>query len=58
MDRPATIEHRSTRFGRRVRDAASPIDDVRGTAAYRLHTLSVLARRTAVWAWNDLRSAA
>ena len=45
-------------FGRRVRDAASPIDDVRGTAAYRLHTLSVMARRAAVWAWTDLRSAA
>lgn len=45
-------------FGRKVRDAASPIDDVRGTAAYRLHTLSVMARRAAVWAWTDLRSAA
>jgi CO/xanthine dehydrogenase FAD-binding subunit len=45
-------------FGRKVRDAASPIDDVRGTAAYRLHTLSVMARRAAVWAWNDFRSAA
>ncbi len=45
-------------FGRRVRDAASPIDDVRGTAAYRRHTLSVMARRAALWAWNDLRSAA
>ncbi|MHA6782193.1 FAD binding domain-containing protein [Pseudonocardia saturnea] len=45
-------------FGRRVRDAAAPIDDVRGTAAYRLHTLSVMARRAANWAWNDYRSAA
>ena len=45
-------------FGRKVRDAASPIDDVRGTAAYRLHTLSVMARRAALWAWTDLRSAA
>lgn len=45
-------------FGRRVRDAASPIDDVRGTAAYRLHTLSVMARRAATWAWTDYRSAA
>jgi CO/xanthine dehydrogenase FAD-binding subunit len=43
-------------FGRRVRDAASPIDDVRGTAAYRLHTLSVMARRAATWAWNDYRN--
>lgn len=49
-------------FGRRVRDAAAPIDDVRGTAAYRLHTLSVMARRALTWAWtdhrNDARSAA
>jgi CO/xanthine dehydrogenase FAD-binding subunit len=45
-------------FGRRVRDAAAPIDDVRGTAAYRLHTLSVMARRAAGWAWTDYRSAA
>ncbi len=29
----------------RVVEAASPIDDVRGTAAYRLHTLRVLAGR-------------
>jgi CO/xanthine dehydrogenase FAD-binding subunit len=45
-------------FGRRVRDAAAPIDDVRGTAAYRLHTLSVMARRAAGWAWTEYRSAA
>lgn len=45
-------------FGRRVRDAAAPIDDVRGTAAYRLHTLSVMARRAANWAWTEYRSAA
>ena len=29
----------------RVAEAASPIDDVRGTAAYRRHALRVLARR-------------
>ena len=29
----------------RVAEAASPIDDVRGTAAYRLHALRVLAGR-------------
>ncbi|MFC7486119.1 FAD binding domain-containing protein [Knoellia sp. CPCC 206453] len=45
-------------FGERVADAASPIDDVRGTAAYRLHALSVMARRTLVWAWNDYQRAA
>ncbi|WP_281688879.1 FAD binding domain-containing protein [Pseudonocardia thermophila] len=43
-------------FGRKVRDAASPIDDVRGSAAYRLHSLSVMARRAATWAWDDFRS--
>ncbi len=43
-------------FGRRVRDAAAPIDDVRGTAAYRLHTLSVMARRAAGWAWTEYRN--
>jgi len=45
-------------FGERVADAASPIDDVRGSAAYRRHSLSVMARRAATWAWNDLRKAA
>jgi CO/xanthine dehydrogenase FAD-binding subunit len=32
-------------FAERVAAAASPIDDVRGTAAYRRHALGVLARR-------------
>jgi CO/xanthine dehydrogenase FAD-binding subunit len=45
-------------FGERVKAAASPIGDVRGTAAYRLHSLSVMARRAATWAWNDYRKAA
>ena len=37
--------------------AASPIDDVRGTAAYRRHALGVLARRTLTWAWTEHRTA-
>ncbi|EWM19493.1 xanthine dehydrogenase family protein subunit M [Kutzneria sp. 744] len=41
------------RFGELVAAAATPIDDVRGTAAYRRHALSVLARRTLTWAWKD-----
>ena len=45
-------------FGERVRVAASPIDDVRGTAAYRLHSLSVMARRALTWAWHDYQRAA
>jgi CO/xanthine dehydrogenase FAD-binding subunit len=40
-------------FGRLVTAAAAPISDVRGTAAYRLHSLNVLARRTLIWAWRD-----
>ncbi|HEY1618789.1 MAG TPA: FAD binding domain-containing protein [Streptosporangiaceae bacterium] len=42
-------------FGVRVRAAAAPIDDVRGTAAYRLHALAVMARRTLTWAWREYR---
>ncbi|HEX2072755.1 MAG TPA: FAD binding domain-containing protein [Geodermatophilus sp.] len=44
-------------FGRRVAAAAAPIDDVRGSAAYRRHSLAVMARRAATWAWDDLRKA-
>jgi CO/xanthine dehydrogenase FAD-binding subunit len=45
-------------FGAQVSAAAAPIDDVRGSAAYRLRSLSVMARRSLVWAWNDYRKAA
>ncbi|HYU63933.1 MAG TPA: FAD binding domain-containing protein [Verrucomicrobiae bacterium] len=40
-----------SRFGELVASAARPIDDVRGTAAYRRHALAVLARRCLEWAW-------
>src|SRR5687767_8135971 len=40
----APLEERET-FPQQVADAASPIDDVRGTAVYRRHALRVLAAR-------------
>lgn len=43
------------RFGELVAAATKPIDDVRGTAAYRRHALSVMARRSLNWAWQDYR---
>jgi CO/xanthine dehydrogenase FAD-binding subunit len=46
------------RFGELVAAAARPIDDVRGTAAYRKHALAVLARRSFTWAWDEYRRTA
>lgn len=43
------------RFGEMVEMAARPLSDVRGTAAYRVHAVGVLARRTLGWAWNEYR---
>ncbi len=40
-------------FGGRVAAAARPIDDVRGTAAYRRHACAVLGRRALRWALDD-----
>src|SRR3954449_10041994 len=45
-------------FGRLVEAAARPIDDVRGTAAYRHHALGVLARRALQWTWDEYRGEA
>jgi CO/xanthine dehydrogenase FAD-binding subunit len=44
------------RFGELVAGSAAPIDDVRGSAQYRLHALSVMARRAVTWAWADYRN--
>jgi CO/xanthine dehydrogenase FAD-binding subunit len=41
------------RFGDLVAQAAAPIDDMRGSAAYRRHSLAVMARRTLAWAWRS-----
>jgi len=43
------------RFGEAVEMSARPITDVRGTAAYRVHAVGVLARRTLKWAWDEYR---
>ncbi len=58
-DRPKVVDAKAlVRFGELVAAAARPIDDVRGTAAYRRHALSVMARRTFAWAWDEYRSKA
>lgn len=44
-------------FAARVRAAAQPVDDVRGSAAYRRHGLAIMARRALIWAWRDYRGA-
>ncbi|MFF5989039.1 FAD binding domain-containing protein [Prauserella flavalba] len=55
-DAPAPLaDSLKRRFGELVASAATPIDDVRGSAAYRTHALSVLARRTLTWAWDGYR---
>ncbi|HEV2140754.1 MAG TPA: FAD binding domain-containing protein [Candidatus Dormibacteraeota bacterium] len=51
LHRPLT-EAALNRFGDLVASAAKPIDDVRGTAAYRRGALAVLARRCMKWAWE------
>lgn len=55
--REALPDGLAARFGDLVAQAARPIDDVRGTSAYRRHALSVLGRRCLSWAWDSYRKA-
>lgn len=58
-DKPAPVDASAlARFGELVAAAAKPIDDVRGTAAYRRHALAVMARRSFGWAWDEYRTKA
>lgn len=56
-DSPGGVdESLGRRFGALVAEAASPIDDVRGSAEYRRHALAVLGRRCLSWALADLEA--
>jgi CO/xanthine dehydrogenase FAD-binding subunit len=57
-DSPAPLEPSLVeRFADLVSAAARPIDDVRGSARYRQHSVRILARRSLGWVWNDYRGA-
>jgi CO/xanthine dehydrogenase FAD-binding subunit len=46
----------AARFAELVSGACNPIDDVRGSAKYRRHAVSVMARRTLGWVWEEYRA--
>jgi CO/xanthine dehydrogenase FAD-binding subunit len=55
-DRSAPLpDHWMAEFAELVAGAARPLDDVRGTAAYRRHGCRVLARRSLGWVLNERR---
>jgi CO/xanthine dehydrogenase FAD-binding subunit len=53
-EEPGVGEGVAAQFGRLVAAAAAPIDDLRGTAAYRRHALAVLAARAAIWCGGEV----
>jgi CO/xanthine dehydrogenase FAD-binding subunit len=56
-DPAASVSDRAIEeFGELVASATRPIDDVRGTAAYRKHACRELARRALRWALDDRRT--
>lgn len=56
-DAPSAVDDSVARqFGALIAEAASPIDDVRGSAEYRRHALAVLGRRCLSWALADLET--
>ena len=58
-DAPAALPVEAVeRFAELAAGAARPIDDVRGSAAYRRHALQVLAGRTLGWAWDEVLACA
>ena len=53
----AVDEQVAGRFGELCAAAADPVDDLRGTAAYRRHAIGVLARRAVTWSMAELDEA-
>lgn len=53
-ERPGPLpESVVAKFSELVTSATAPIDDVRGSTSYRRHAISVLAKRTLNWTWQD-----